>query len=773
MRIFHNRPLAIAECIFALCAVGALFLEPRWKWLILCLSLLGALIIGVLSFFSRGTFCLSRRFLILMCLVAVSVSLLGNILFFECRYADVAAWEGKTMRVEGTVLQRLSSTAYSGSFEVELEVRDGEEEHTRVILETNYASALQIGDRFSASVTARPFKNEGSFDEARYRLADGILSVLVCDAPKNCEILPEQRETLTVLMRKWNLQLSSRLFHAIGGEEGALSAALLLGNRSFLSADTSLHFSRAGISHLLALSGLHVSILVALWEFLLRSVRMPRLLRAFLMPAALFGYLALTGFAPSTFRAVLMVGMLYLGFLLYGEYDSFTALCTVLTVILLITPYAVLDLSMWMSFLAAGAIVIFLPRFLSGGERAFPTGRIRRFLLLRGRQILGAIFVGIAANLALLLLLSYVYGEISLFSVPATLLLSLPTAMTLILSIPTLLFPLLPTSLLCRWSSGAMLAVARSFSDVEGALQPMTDTASRICLIVMTAVLILFAIVRVKRRVWWCLPLCLAILAFGIAWNATYRWENGISVTYVRAGEGSICLFSEDGKAVVVDCSNGREGGVDALAAAMQEVRCTEIQDLILTRYFNMQAYFVKTVSTEFRVQRLHLPVPISEEERQIAERLEQEAALHGVSILYGAEETAIKGLEILQYAHAAVEGTTQAAILFSVRAEGKTVTAINMATADSALAALAENLVWDTDVLIVNSGGWTKAGSGRFAYRSQKEMTMILEEEKLRDCLPIPFDDSRVFSSVERKRIFLKKDCCSGDEQQLFFIFC
>ena len=90
MRIFHNRPLAMAECIFALFAVVALGLEPKWKWIVLSLSLLCALSFFILSFCPHGKFCLSRRFLTSVCFLAVALALLGNVIFFEHRRAEVA-----------------------------------------------------------------------------------------------------------------------------------------------------------------------------------------------------------------------------------------------------------------------------------------------------------------------------------------------------------------------------------------------------------------------------------------------------------------------------------------------------------------------------------------------------------------------------------------------------------------------------------------------------------------------------------------------------------
>jgi ComEC/Rec2-related protein len=176
-----------------------------------------------------------------------------------------------------------------------------------------------------------------------------------------CHYLGQAENDPLIWASKLNTRLSYGLRNAIGGEVGGVGAALLLGNRSWLSEDTVLAFRRAGVSHLLALSGLHVSILIGFLELVFRKLKLPHTARAVTVPLFALGYLALSGFAVSTWRAVLMICVLYLAYLFRADYDAFTALSLTLALILAVTPYAVLDLSLWMSFLAAGSIIVFSP----------------------------------------------------------------------------------------------------------------------------------------------------------------------------------------------------------------------------------------------------------------------------------------------------------------------------------------------------------------------------------------------------------------------------
>ena len=166
-------------------------------------------------------------------------------------------------------------------------------------------------------------------------------------------------------------------------------------------------------------------ILIGFAELLLRKMRLPKLVRSILIPLLALGYLCLTGFSLSTVRAVLMACVLYLAFLSRARYDSFTALCAALMLILFVTPYAVWDLSLWMSFLAAAAIVIFSPACQKFLEERKQNWRLPMWCFSPVRGFLTALFVGVIANLGLLLLSAVTFGELSILSVPVTMLLSI------------------------------------------------------------------------------------------------------------------------------------------------------------------------------------------------------------------------------------------------------------------------------------------------------------------------------------------------------------
>lgn len=637
MQIFRNRPLALSACLLALCAVLTRPLSGTYKLVLLLLAAGALVVLLAVSLIRRR---MGRGICLLsLCLGGVLLALASSYLFFNVRYAKVQALVETECTAEGVVTERMYSVSYGAQLAVRLDELNGESCRVGAILECEYASSLQVGDCFSVTAVPREFTKDELFDEANYHLADDCLLVMTVPASDACHYLGQAENDPLIWASKLNTRLSYGLRNAIGGEVGGVGAALLLGNRSWLSEDTVLAFRRAGVSHLLALSGLHVSILIGFLELVFRKLKLPHTARAVTVPLFALGYLALSGFAVSTWRAVLMICVLYLAYLFRADYDAFTALSLTLALILTVTPYAVLDLSLWMSFLAAGSIIVFSPAVSSFLWRWKRRTRLPAPLFRVLSAIASAFAVGALANLALLLLSASVFGEISLASIPATMLLSIPVTCLLVLSAISLLLPFLPIlPWLCGVLGELVLEIASRCSEIERVLLPVNDLPTYLFLLILTAVLIIFAVARVKRPIWSllipiisaaavCSSLCVPNLS-----TAQYR-------TALRAGKGEVRLYATRGDAVLINDTSGNASEAYEIKVAANDAHCTEIDDLVFCGYYNQATYFIASLAAKIRVERVHFPTPTDERERAIAARLAEEAELHGIEVFYDAEQ--------------------------------------------------------------------------------------------------------------------------------------
>ncbi len=154
-------------------------------------------------------------------------------------------------------------------------------------------------------------------------------------------------------------ELERRLAASAPASAGLLSA-LLLANRAGVLPEERALFQRSGSLHLLALSGLHASILFGVAGFLL-SWLPDRRWRAAVGAALLLPYLFLAGGSPSLARAVVMLGAGALGFILDRDTRTLNLLSLAAAVILLVDPAAAAELSFQLSFIALLGILLLGP----------------------------------------------------------------------------------------------------------------------------------------------------------------------------------------------------------------------------------------------------------------------------------------------------------------------------------------------------------------------------------------------------------------------------
>lgn len=631
MRIFRFRPLALFGCVTAVFAVLGKSMSGRVKMTVCAVSACLFLLVLLVRAPRRSrSFCRMSAAI----LAGIVLSLGSSYLFFNIRYASVEPLYGKTEIAEGVVLDRRSDSVVSVVLDVSLDRLAGVSCNDRAVLTCTYPSGLQAGDRFRAAVTVRPFATDGGYDEETILLSDGCTVAMTCSDAADCEIFPDAAAgDLRVILKNWNLRLSHRLRTSVGGDAGGLASALLCGNRDWIDGESNLEFRRAGVSHLLALSGLHVSILLGALELLLRLLRIPKRVRAGLIPVAGFAFYAVTGCSVSTLRAVLMVTVLYLGFFLRADYDPFTSISAVLAAILIVTPYAVADLSLWLSFLAAGSIIVFSPLFREFSVRLFgfmeDHPRAARLL----RTGFEGICIGTVANAALMLLMSRVFGEVSLASIPATLLLSPLLTLLLVSAAVTLILPF--TAPVTAFLARVMLAVVSFFSDLPHVLIPVVSRSEQILLIVLTGILILLAVLPIKRKAWFlsvpALMIVTVILSFCLTAGAGAR-----EVSF-PSGNGEYSLTSAHGHAVLTDHTVGTLSATYPVTAdALRNSRCTELDELILTRYYNSETHLIESLSDRVPIRLLRIPIPENARDAAIASRLSEVANARGIPVVFG-----------------------------------------------------------------------------------------------------------------------------------------
>lgn len=173
--------------------------------------------------------------------------------------------------------------------------------------------------------------------------------------------------------------VSGKLSERLDGESSrGIAAALLLGDRSGLDKEIKTAFRNAGISHALALSGMHVGIIWSIICALTAAFRWnhkTRIVSFVLSIAIIFSYAIITGLSPSVSRACIMIAVWKTAGLLCQSDDRLGPLLIAAFAIALFNPMAVEMIGFQLSFAAVAGIVFLYPAVEESIERVFGSRR--------------------------------------------------------------------------------------------------------------------------------------------------------------------------------------------------------------------------------------------------------------------------------------------------------------------------------------------------------------------------------------------------------------
>ncbi|MBE5908997.1 MAG: DNA internalization-related competence protein ComEC/Rec2 [Lachnospiraceae bacterium] len=217
--------------------------------------------------------------------------------------------------------------------------------------------AYPLGGRYYVEGTVRSFRrgeNDGSFDEAEYYLAKMVGAVV---KPTEIRLIKPPLFGLGQGLFDLRRDVAAVYAYYLPGEESGILAAMTLGEKKDLSEEAKRLFQDTGISHILAISGLHISLVGMLFFRRLRKRILPLPAAAITFVLVLL-YGMLTGNSISTERAVGMFALFLVSCVFGLSYDLLTALAVMSIVLLWQNPYAYRQIGFVFSFGAVLGVVL-------------------------------------------------------------------------------------------------------------------------------------------------------------------------------------------------------------------------------------------------------------------------------------------------------------------------------------------------------------------------------------------------------------------------------
>lgn len=268
--------------------------------------------------------------------------------------------------------KKLTPTAFSDNYLAKVVQWENNAVEGKILVHVLHQDSVEkqidIGDFVLAKTKLQAVHqplNPGQFNYRYYLAHRGVFGELNLKPTTLAIVSPKHKSWFRVASNFRKTIQASLLRNGFSTTQTSLMQALLLGQKKAIPQKIYENFAAAGVVHILAVSGLHIGIILAIFFFFLQPLlHFPhgRLIRSLVSIVLLWGYAILAGCSPSILRAVVMFSCISLGLAFQRKPKIMPMLCLSALLLLLYHPYYIFDIGFQLSYTAVIAIITLQPK---------------------------------------------------------------------------------------------------------------------------------------------------------------------------------------------------------------------------------------------------------------------------------------------------------------------------------------------------------------------------------------------------------------------------
>lgn len=269
---------------------------------------------------------------------------------YENKYKDGDQILGKAI-----VISNVQEKEYSNMYKIKL-LKNGDKFYLKLNKKQSklqYGEEIELKGEFIEPQTAR---NKGGFNYKKY------LKTLKIYGTINVEkvVILEKNRINPILKFSNNIhiKIEEQIEKYLDEKQAGILKGILLGDSKKVEEEIQENFRISNISHVLAVSGMHVNYIILGMNFLLKPLFGKRRTRKITIIFLVF-YMFITGFSASIVRAGVMGIIIILGKLIHRKEDTWTSISISLLILLINNPFSILNISLQLSFAGTMGLVLF------------------------------------------------------------------------------------------------------------------------------------------------------------------------------------------------------------------------------------------------------------------------------------------------------------------------------------------------------------------------------------------------------------------------------
>lgn len=390
-----NRPLCIATICYIIGIIMGLYLSSFGIVFLLCFLLL---IIA---------FKINKKICIYILIIIIGFSYIKFIDYsYEKDYDLVNSKENYI--IEGIVVSDKRDKEYKEVYDLDVKKIDGIkiEKSKKYLLNIKKSKEMNIkfGDyiKINAKIE-QPSKarNYMGFDYQRYLKSKKIIATII--DVENVEILDVNKANIAEsIFNSVRNNIKKIMYKLLPKDAKELVVGMMIGDKEELDANITENFKNSNLTHMLAVSGAHISYVILGLNLILKKIS-NRFRKIFIIFFLIF-FVGVTNFTPSVQRASIMAILLLVSTVLYKSQDTYTSIAFSGLVILIINPYSFFDIGFQLSFGGTIGIVLMYNNLMK---------RFKQKRKLKG-YIVSSICVSVCANLIIIPIMAFNFNTVSL-----------------------------------------------------------------------------------------------------------------------------------------------------------------------------------------------------------------------------------------------------------------------------------------------------------------------------------------------------------------------